>query len=253
MRFRRGRRRFPTTRRGQKKRSFRRLTRRYAMPRSFNKIKELHSIDVQLADGANPIVPVNTATGFWLLLNGIAAGTGFWNRNGNQIMMTRLTINTQITYNTGTTASTGDYITFGVLYDRQPNGALPTSIGGVFATMPPGGTPGMSSPLPATPRNLNTRDRFVVLWRELVSTPNNYSTTEAAANTVSPWQDADLYRLTSKEISIPLKNLATVYSGTTSAIGDVSSGSLLFFAFGNNSSSGAAFSILGNSRLRYYD
>lgn len=117
-----------------------------------------------------------------------------------------------------------------ILYDRQPNRALPAAAdilngGTVFAM-----------------RNNDNQDRFVFLYDKVQSVIGT-STSTGTESAQRVWNKA-----------IPLKKLVANYqSGATGAIGEITTGSLIYMTVGNLASGTTAPVFTLNFRTRFAD
>lgn len=153
-------------------------------------------------------------TGTVTLLNGVATGTDFTNRIGRKVCWKSILIQGYISPETVAQGPTLCRVM--LVYDSQPNGALP-AITDVLLT---------SSA--TAPMQLNNRDRFKILWdkRIVLGLVSNVATTSVADRTV-----AEVRKY--KKI-----NLDTIYDGTTNAIADVQSGSIFMLTVGATANGG---------------
>lgn len=106
---------------------------------AYSRPGELKGVDVRLTQAA-PIVATTSTNGNSTLLNGIAPGTGSWNRVGRRAIMRSLRLRGIVSMQLDHTATSGALIPctvrMVVVYDKQPSsGTIPTydSIFGVTA------------------------------------------------------------------------------------------------------------------------
>lgn len=142
------------------------------------------------------------------LVNGIAQGTDFNQRIGRQSTMKSIIFNGNV-FNLSTAslnAFNGGYTRLVIIYDSQPNAALPSGTD-IFATNDPN-----------SPMNLNNRDRFQVLMdvRKQVSAFLMSATPALTAGTPGNAYFKK-YRKCNKE---------TVFSGTLGTIANISTGAI---------------------------
>lgn len=200
---------------------------------------ELKSVDV------NAISLTFDTTGNFQVLNIPVTGASFYNRVGNEIMMKSLHLVGQLTL-TNNIATSNEYLRLMVIYDRQPNGAMPTTADVITSY----NSAGAFSSLVKDHLNPNNFDRFKVLMDNRLHIPLD-STGVLAKN------DAAIFDYTKNEVNInrfiKLRGLSTKYKASAGAIGDIISGSLLLFAFGNIPNATAAYNFNGTARLRFVD
>lgn len=168
-------------------------------------------MEKKVIDTAAASYAVDT-TGSITLINGVAQGSDFTNRTGRKSKMVTVQVAGQLGPTGGTDNSTGCHAKVFVVFDTQPNGALPTM------------TDILTASTSDSFMNLNNRDRFkVVAQHDVALGPfDNTSTTaysDSAISLVSIYKKIDV---------------ETIYDGTTAGIADVQTGSLLLVTIGNN-------------------
>lgn len=192
------------------------------------------------------IVPGNNFSP--VALNLIQTGSSFFNRIGRKVRMHSLFIeanafpgnaaNTEPTYNR-----------FVVVYDRQPNGATPAladvlqDVSQTNALTNPGGSV-------LCHMNMNNRERFIMLMDERKFLP------PAAA--VAPYFTSpvvthpDEFKI---KRFIPLKMLETHFKADSSpaVIGDIATGSLIFFAIADTTIAAQTYAWEISARLKFDD
>lgn len=167
-------------------------------------------------------------TGSVTLVSGVATGTDFTNRIGRKVCWKSILLQGYITPQ-GTASGPGLGRVM-LVYDSQPNGALP-AVTDVLLTAHA-----------TAPMNLNNRDRFRIIWdKRVVIGAFNSATTVAIADMTS--RDVRKY----KKI-----NLESIFDGTTAAIADVQSGSIFLLTIGTNAA-GGSFNLLATVRARFND
>lgn len=173
-------------------------------------------------------------------------GAAFYNRVGRKINMKSLKLNLLIVPLRTITVS--DFVRIMVLYDRQPNGALPASLATVLTSY---NTAGTTSSTILDSLNQGSRDRFIVLADIRNALPSITVTAGVVTNVgVSDQVDTIL----NIQRFIPLKGLETVFNQTNGgSIGDIVTGSLLVFTAGTNTAGTEGYQAFLTTRLRYYD
>lgn len=186
-------------------------------------LNENKTIDV------DPATYAFDTTGSITLLSGVATGADFTDRIGRKIFMKSLYIRgiiKPVDNNVGNTLAR-----MIIVYDMQPNGAAP------------GITDILKSSSPASQLNLNNRDRFRILIDKQWS--------------IGAVSDASTSSLSGSPTVHTLKkfkrlNLEEVFKGTTSAITDISTGSIYMITLGDQAvGNGAVVSM--SSRVRFMD
>jgi len=202
---------------------------------------EIKAIDIPLATRT---FRLPSAASNIILLNGIQAGTGFFNRVGSRIEMKNLHI--RGTIQNSATAVAAQQLRILVIYDRQPTGALPV-ISDILQTRDQAGaatTSGLSE------INLDNRDRFVILRDYNVFAPTVTNTAGVQTNGPQyPGEDNTL----DLNLFIKLKGLGTHYKSTSAptTITDIATGAL-YCAFTCDQTDNSWISI-NSFRLRYDD
>jgi len=181
-------------------------------------------------------------------LNLIQTGSSFFNRIGRKIRMHSLFLEFSAFPN-GVANTEPTYHRFVVVYDRQPNGATP-ALADVLQDVSQ--TNALTTPAasPWCHVNLNNRERFIVLMDERKVLPPAAS---SAPFTTSPFVTTeDTYKI---KRFIPLKMLETHYKADSSpaVIGDIATGSLIFFALADVAIAAASWEWAGSVRLKFDD
>jgi len=194
------------------------------------------STEIMATDIICQDLPVQTAQGAtassFVLLNGITAGSAFYERRGRKIGMDTLRVDVcfrpiaSLAALTVTPTWKGRLIIF---YDRQSNGTIPTIpnlLLDVNSATPGGNTTVWSNP------NLNGRDQYMILMDERFIFPGQ--TVQATAGQILPTEpgstDPTLTYMHFKRY-IKLKSLVAQYSGDTTGIGSIQSGALWAYFF----------------------
>lgn len=181
---------------------------------------ELKAVDVT----ASGTLDQASASGV-TLLNGISTGTDFYNRIGRKVRMASILFKGHLTLvspGTGATASSESYpVRVALVYDDQPNGGNPV-ISDIFQAVDNSGSATSASPY--TPVNLNNRDRFTILkdWTLNLKPISNLGTTASYGDGMHGDQNLIFYKKL---------NLDTIFSGTSSSIGSMTTGAIFFVAY----------------------
>lgn len=183
----------------------------------------------------------NTASNI-ILLNGIQAGTGFYNRVGSRVEMKNLQMNGFIGPAAAATAANPSMLRILIVYDRQPKGALPT-ISDILQDRNQVGT-ALTGGLSHV--NLDNRDRFIILRDLRWYTP---TVTAGVVSGVSsgvgePW---------TWSMFLKLKGLGTHYNSTADpcTIANISTGAL--YACFVTETNDSDWNVEADFRLRYDD
>jgi len=194
--------------------------------------------------------PINISTSVTFnTVNLPVEGSSFYNRIGRKITMKSLHIRGYIYPTlTNTTEHGPQYCRFVVIYDAQPNGAVP-AIADIFLDYNAAGSTftGALSGL-----NMNNRDRFTVLRDRKILLPSIGIAGAASANpsySVDPVLKETQLNL---EEFIKLKDLTTQFKASAGAIGDIATGALYVFCMCEDPSD-PAWKYKFYSRLRYGD
>lgn len=218
---------------------------------------EIMATDIMCNDLPVQSANAATATSF-VLLNGITAGSAFYERRGRKIGMDTLRVDVcfrpiaSLTALTVTPTWKGRFIIF---YDRQANGTIPTIpnlLLDVNSATPGGSTTVWSNP------NLNGRDQYMILMDERFVFPGQV--VQATAGQTLPTEQGTFdptLNFTHFKRYIKLKSLVAQYSGDTTGIGSIQSGALwaYFFREGTAAASDPAevWRMDARIRLRFSD
>lgn len=180
-------------------------------------------------------------------LNLVTAGSSMWNRIGRKLSMKSVHVRFALTPTGNNAANTGLYSRVIVIYDKQPNGALPNA-SDVLQDQTNGATD-QHVTLVTSGINLNNRDRFEVLVDDCRYLPGGNTSTDAA-NVVTATVDQchwDIFR--------KLKGRETHFKADSApaVIGDLSTGSLILLTMGSIASGAEPYGLYGSVRLRYTD
>lgn len=178
------------------------------------------------------------------LLNGVQTGAAFYNRVGSRIEMKNLHLRGSIVnIATSDAQQTGRII---IVYDRQPQGALPT-FSDIFQSRDQQGT---ASTTWASEINLDQRDRFVIIRDIQYFLPSVTNTVGVLTNGPNyPGKDQEM----DVNIFVKLKGLITHFKSSTNptVIGDVAAGAL--YLVNVISTNDATWQLGISSRLRFDD
>lgn len=181
----------------------------------------------------------NTAT--ILALNCVTEGTSYKTRMGARVKNKSIDIHLWPFFAGGGAGYVaGEIYRIMLVYDSQPNGALPSTADLLKST---GGGTTAGSPV-----NLDNRDRFLILREHYMQAP-----TPSASGTASTVGAQANGRLQEQCIHwyVKLRNLETIYKATAGAITDIASGALLLVLVCESTT--ACFALSISSRLRFYD
>lgn len=177
-----------------------------------------------------------------LLCNGLVPGTGSNNRVGRKISMRSISLRGWIFFAQAGTTPTADFMRLVLVYDRQPNGALP-AFADVFQDTNQAGTTNTDS---LSNVNINNADRFKIIKEFVWASPG------AAA--AAAYSGINEQRVLELKAFIKLNALETHYNaGTAGTVADITTGSLFLMAAGLNGAADYQYRIKINARLRYAD
>jgi len=185
-------------------------------------------------------------------INLITIGSSQWNRIGRKVSLKSFRIRGFLnpTGNNSAGSSGGPiYSRMILLYDKQPNGALPVLADILLDQVSLAAD--SSSTLVTSGINMNNRDRFEILMdQQFVVPPCNTSTGAVVLGGLTA--TADLMHF---DRFINLKGRETHYKADSSpaVIGDVATGSLVMITFGNCTAATEPYQLLASIRLRYSD
>lgn len=178
--------------------------------------------------------------GTFQYLNNVVNGSEIYQRTGRKIYMKSLHIKGYIYPTIGTGSTDPAFIRMIVLYDAQPNGALP-ALADVLMDSSAAAATSVVSEL-----NLNNRERFKILREQMwVMGPNNTIQQSAI-------QDGSQCLVVNEFIK--LKKIESIYNATNGGtIADVTSGALIALFLCDTASTTLAWKLAYSARLRYYD
>lgn len=184
------------------------------------------------------------------LLNGIIEGAAFYQRVGRKIEMKSLQIKGWMAPDENTTQDITQRGRILIVYDRQANGVAATWDDVIQSYSNTGAVSNGSLDFV----NLDNRDRFVILRDIEMIMP---SVTRIGTVDVFMQGTASHGNSAGEEFMIneyiPLKGLVTQFKGATGGIGDISTGSLLFFTHGTSGPNESGWFTQVACRLRYRD
>lgn len=188
-------------------------------------------------------------------LNLVAAGSSYFNRIGRKIAMESISFEGQISFINNVGTALPDVGRIAIVYDRQPNGALPIFTD-IFADQQAFGSPTSST---VAGLNLNNRDRFTLLLDKKFLLPAVTTTVNfgAAAGSMQPSSFSD--KLVNNGYVREFRKLPALLTqfkadSATPVIGDIASGSLILVTIGTIASGSEGYYINDwRCRLRYHD
>jgi len=187
------------------------------MPRA-----ELKALDTATADY------ICDTTGSVTLLNGVTQGSDFTNRIGRRWTIKTVQVEGYFHGTGALSNAAGSHLRLMIIYDHQPNGALPAV------------TDVLTAATSHSFLNLNNRDRFrVIMDKQVTVDPmDNDATLTSLAGT------------TKKLVFYKRVNLPVVNDGTTNGIGDIQTGSLFLLSIGSSTED---YTFSGAVRIRFVD
>lgn len=224
---------------------------RYTQSRPGGEVKGLDVTNATTCTTNTVVAWTLNATGKLNCLNLITTGSSSWNRIGRKVALKSFRLRGFLTATNNAAAGPEGPILqrMVLLYDKQPNGALPT-IGDIFLDQASVAADSSNTSV-TSGLNLNNRDRFeVLLDRQYYSPPTNtgtgLSTNTGLVATCDP-MTFDWY--------IHLRNREVHYKADSSpaVIGDIATGSLVFITFGNVTAGQEPYSLTASIRIRYSD
>lgn len=204
--------------------------------------KEKKSVDLPYAtytlNTTEQITPINL----------IRTGSTFCNRIGRKIEMKSVRVSGQLDVLRASTDV--EYLRILIVYDRQPNGALP-AIADILQDTDQATTNTTNA---LSHANVNNVDRFQLLRDHQISPPVISAYTAAGNFTVQ--QNIDPLCPTFKFDSfVKLKGLTTQYKADSApaVIGDIASGALYLVTYGSVAAASNSYSLTATVRLRFED
>lgn len=202
------------------------------VPRSLNVKRSSLESKYILSLVGSTVVPVTTGTAVFVPLNLCALGTDSISaRIGRRINLKAMQIRLGLSFPLGAGALASNNLMWAIVYDRQPNGALPTFTD-CFSSPP-------NSPGLALRSEAFYPERFQVLLRKDMCL------------TLGDSQFAAFNEYINLEKLLKGKDRHTNYNGTTALIASIGSGAVYFIIAGCTAGSGAAESAVGLSLCTY--
>jgi len=162
-------------------------------------------------------------------VNGVAVGAAPYQRVGSSIELVQLQWDCYLYPTEGIANTFNDVFKLALVYDRQPNGTLP-SFDDIFTAQYAGG--GTSND-PMSPQNVDNIARFFVLrdmkWN-LAPSLDQFEGLGLFPTTVNTFGTAKRGNMISDKCS--LMNLPTIYSGSGHTLSNITTGALYFVTNG---------------------
>lgn len=168
-----------------------------------------------------------TSGGAVYLLNGVATGTDNTGRIGRKTNLVNVRVRGYI-QNSNVSIGSGSLL---LVYDREPNGSLPT-VGTIVNQAVATGNAWLPNP--------DQRDRFTIL-----------RTWDFVSNSTSTCGDKEAGGFVVFDLFAKLQNLETQYTGTTNAIASLANGAVYLVHVGNTGASPPLLGALAN--VYFYD
>jgi len=224
-----------------------------ALPRQIIQYQQTHSGgEVKSIDVINPTNAAAQAqftlnsTPQITALNLLSAGSSMFNRLGRKVSLKSVHLQGFFNWSNASMPG-GQFARLIIVYDKQPNGALPV-FSDIFKDQDASTGADHATTQPTSGVNLSNRDRF-----EIIADRRFFLPAQATiAGDVSTSATVDPMHC---EIFHKLKNRETHYKAdsTVPVIGDIATGSLLFVTVGNIASGSEAWALLASIRVRYTD
>ena len=206
--------------------------------------KNINSQLTKYVDVTNTSVISSTAQ--FVLLNGVAAGSDFYQRTNRTINGKEIKINIEFKQHaTAIGYYPDDTARILVVWDHQAD-ATPT-ISDVLLDL---NTLGVTNSDNLSHKNINNKERFIFLANRRYALPGYTITTTNQINTVNSPQDPN-NEIWSETINIKLDSFITRFNGTGSTISAINTGALYFIVFGSVPSSGWSVNLC--ARYSFYD
>lgn len=202
--------------------------------------------EVKTVDLAAATYTLNT-TAVFTPINIIQEGPGFNQRVGRKVMLKSLHLTGYLSSSGNVTTNTSEYTRILLVYDRQPNGAVPT-LADVLQDVTFNGTTSTGA---ISGLNMNNSERFLIIRDSRFFSPSN-GNAAALSDQVASNIDYTVNKCNLNEFC-RLNNLQTHYQASAGAVTDISSGSLLLITFGNVAPGSEGYAAHLKLRLRYHD
>lgn len=211
---------------------------------------EIKSVDTVI-DPAN--MPFDSSATRVTVLNLMTQGTALQNHVGRKVSLKNVSIRWNIIWSQNPTAYSSDFMRILLVYDRQPNAAVP-ALGDVLQDCNPAGT---TQSIAYSGLNISNADRFKILRDTQYAVSGAYDAGAGGITSPSlllPQVVGDISRPSSGKWFVNLKGLETHFNGTNGGtIADITTGSLLLFTTGLQTSANAQFALQGQARVRFVD
>lgn len=209
---------------------------------------EIKAVDVVAPGGTNVQGAFNfNTTAQFTALNLLTVGSSAWNRIGRKISMKSLYIQGNF-QTTATTTTQPQFARMIVVYDKQPNGALP-AIADLLRDQANSATDSNVTS-PQSGLNLNNRERFEIIRNLRWTLPAPGGVGGALAGPVSATADhmhfEEYAKLGNREVHYKADSAPGV-------IGDLATGCLFICTLGNLVSGSEPYTAVMSIRLRYTD
>lgn len=198
-------------------------------------------------DAVNGTLAINS-TGTVSCINLIQVGSSMFNRIGRKVEMRTIRLSCQLqTLNVTRATTSPDYCRLAIIYDRQTNGAFPTTID-FFQDSE---QTGANTSFPYSGLNMNNRERFVTLMDKRITIPQATATAGVLTN-VFPNDMMSPIRIDEFR---KLRGLTTHFKADSNpaVIGDVATGGLFMVCWAQQGAGTELFEWSWNCRLKYVD
>jgi len=195
--------------------------------------------------GASPVIRLCSTTATIDTVNVLAIGAGTFQRIGRGVHMKSLYLRGAMFPSGNPGTNSGEYIRVAVVYDRQPNGAVP-NYSDIFLTVDASGN-GSNGPFDMP--NLNNSERFVILADEHMA----FTNTSGSASVPSDDILLDQTQRTKIDRYIPIRDFPINFKGDTANITSITSGALYVITCGSLAAASAGSTFNYAARVRYTD
>lgn len=194
---------------------------------------------MKMVDVIGSLTLTNTGTGssHTALLNGVALGSEMYQRVGRKINIKKIAIRCALA-KVAANAVVADTFRFALVWDEQPNGALPT-FSDIWLTVDSAGATAGGILAHA---NTNNTSRFRIL--------RSHQITVDVYTASAP---EDQKQNTQWEWNVPMNTITQFNAGGTAALGDIATGALYMVGHGGASAANAPFIVQLSSRVKYLD